>query len=311
MWTLKLGRGSGAAGGLRHAGRVGVAVFGLLFSLGGAQAALAYEGVNHAEPTSASKSEGCPGEKVELKGMFESNMGKKEEHDTVQWQGHVIMGHQERREEAQQNSWNSVQTPIEYVSSTRAYVYVPLFIGVEGPSRGEISGPHGFKAPFTFTSLTTCLAGAKGATGATGPIGPTGPQGVAGSIGATGATGPTGSPGVSEGWWTRGVGVLLLTDHEKGEVPLFATPLPAGHYLLNLTFHVSAPNSGVINCMVVGAEEELVRIKTENYELITPSLGQVTVSSPETLTVSCERFGSGPADIGIEAYALPVTTLHN
>ena len=192
-----------------------LSVIGLLLFFAGAQTALAYEGVQHSEVFSASKSEACPGSRVELKGYFEDNHGQNKEGETLHWEGHV--GGSEHRAEPQQGSWNNVQAPIEYVSSTQAYAYVPLFVAVEGPVRGEIDGPHGFRWPFTFSTLGSCFGGGgptgptgkegkegkAGATGATGPAGatgatgPTGPEGGGGGKGATGATGPAGATGAT------------------------------------------------------------------------------------------------------------------
>src|SRR5271157_6045851 len=115
------------------------------------QAAAAYEGTSHSEPTSLNKAEGCPGDQIELKGFFENNGGKGREGDQVQWHAFPRPGGEHWLE-----FWNLAYSPIEFPAtakgktSSSAFVYVPLFLILEDPAKGEVRGPHNFSSPFTF-----------------------------------------------------------------------------------------------------------------------------------------------------------------
>ncbi len=183
------------------------------------QGAAAYEGTSRSEPSSLSKSEGCPGDQIELKGFFESNGGSHREGEQVQWHAPPHGGSEHWIE-----FWNIANTPIEFPAtakgktSSSAFAYVPLFLILEIPSKGEIKGPHGFLAPFTFKTITECMdregkegkegkqgpTGATGANGATGPTGATGAAGAAGAKGATGEKGATGGAGATGATGTTG-----------------------------------------------------------------------------------------------------------
>ena len=96
--------------------------------------------------------------------------------------------------------WNIANSPIEFPptakgkTSSNAFVYVPLFLILESPIKGEVKGPHGFIAPFTFRTITECMA----REGKEGKQGPDGSDRCRRRDWCRGSTGPAGAEGKAD-----------------------------------------------------------------------------------------------------------------
>jgi hypothetical protein len=157
----------------------------------------------------------------------------------------------------------------------------------------------------TETALNFNQTGPQGAPGAAGAPGP---KGAAGPKGATGAKGPA---GVNDAWWSSQLNMAPVPSGGSDQLPMFASNLVAGSYLLNVTAALSSFSaSGEIDCSVGGADEQVIQLFTSSGFADEPSLGELTVTTPENPQIVCSNPTGGPADVQIYASATRVADLH-
>jgi hypothetical protein len=128
-----------------------------------------------------------------------------------------------------------------------------------------------------------------------------------------GATAVAAKRSVSGGWWSGQRNLVSIPGHSSSEVTLFPAALPVGDYLLNVTAAITsytAVDSGEVQCKVADAEEQVIQMFTEDGVSTVPSLGELTVSSPEQAQISCTNETGGAVDIQIYANAISFTTLN-
>jgi hypothetical protein len=155
----------------------------------------------------------------------------------------------------------------------------------------------------TETALNFNQKGQKGAVGATGPAGPKG---------AAGAKGPAGPAGVSDAWWSSQLNLDDIPGGGSSQLPMFQSDLVAGTYLLNVTAvnnSFTAADPGEIDCVVDGADEQVIQLLTSDGNDV-PSLGELTVTTPENPQILCENFTGGSVGVQVYASATRVADLH-
>jgi hypothetical protein len=155
----------------------------------------------------------------------------------------------------------------------------------------------------TETALSFNQKGQKGAAGATGPAGPKG---------AAGPKGSAGPAGVNDAWWSSQLNLLSIPSNGSSQLPMFQSNLVAGTYLINVTgvidgFSAGAP--GEVDCTVDGADEQVIQLVTSE-DTDVPSLGELTVTTPENPQISCDNLTGGTVDVQAYASATRVADLH-
>ena len=166
------------------------------------------------------------------------------------------------------------------------------------------------------TQLNFNQTGQQGPVGPAGPAGPAGPTGATGATGATGPAGPAGPAGTSDVWHAYDFQTAIGTYPHDQDTTIVSLDLPAGNYLLLANGEVyDFEEDQTTSCTLLAGSvpTDTLMLDTEDTGASTTGMALMGVGalpSGGTARLACRTTSSNTEIVGVDLFAVKVTTLH-